>query len=148
MGNICSTRDESDMREQQAAANGAASGTSPKTLGGKNQKNVFKANPKGECINFSHSIYRSWAGIRHWKQDVDRISGIRKYLENTVEGRWQLCITECSESWVFRRGLRWRCSTNSWRNRPTLIKPRLWSAQHIGLRGDIQTLDTYSSKHK
>jgi hypothetical protein len=44
MGNICSTRDENDMREQQKNNN-----SQPSPGGGRNNnKNVFKAGPKGK----------------------------------------------------------------------------------------------------
>ena len=41
MGNICSTRDENDMRGENHGPNGNMQPN------GKNAKNVFKANPKG-----------------------------------------------------------------------------------------------------
>ena len=44
MGNICSTRDESDMREKQQQNNNRASSPGPKNTG---NGNVFKNNPKG-----------------------------------------------------------------------------------------------------
>lgn len=51
MGNICSTRDESDMREQQAAGKDPNNGSAPSPgAGKKNNKNVFKANPKGRRV--------------------------------------------------------------------------------------------------
>ena len=48
MGNICSTRDEGDLRQQQQAQAAANGGNQPSPGGGKNQKNVFKTNPKGK----------------------------------------------------------------------------------------------------
>lgn len=48
MGNICSTRDESDLREKDKQSSTMVSQTSDNTSSMVSQKNVFKANPKGK----------------------------------------------------------------------------------------------------
>lgn len=48
MGNICSTRDESDLREKDKQSTFNNGDTSTSTV--VSQKNVFKANPKGKII--------------------------------------------------------------------------------------------------
>jgi hypothetical protein len=47
MGNICSTRDEKDLREQ-AKEKGAQNGDNNSAA--ISQKNVFKTNPKGKYL--------------------------------------------------------------------------------------------------
>lgn len=52
MGNICSTRDESDLREKDKQSSTMVSQTTENTSSMVPQKNVFKANPKGNSIFF------------------------------------------------------------------------------------------------
>jgi hypothetical protein len=47
MGNICSTSDESDLRDNDKNGNTSQSDTSSTATKSQKQKNVFKANPKG-----------------------------------------------------------------------------------------------------
>ena len=58
MGNICSTRDESDLREKDKSGSNAYSEVSMAAT--KSSKNVFKANPKGMSLHYIRMMFENY----------------------------------------------------------------------------------------